>query len=232
MDKTLGQDYLLQNLDNVYVYTDPRTYPLSSYSYMIIPTGQRPDKSDQMTTAKRQTLADFLYYSICQGQAEMGPIGYSPLPVNLVQAGLRPDRQAAQRPTPSVDLTNENVDDLQQPDVRRRPTQPATTWPQIAPAAAGLRQAGAGPCTDAGHGGRPVRRARARRPPPAPVRTAPPVGPPRLGTAARGGVGGRLRFRERSEHRPAMSGGGANAAGAAAAPTRSTRTEPQSAMAA
>jgi phosphate transport system substrate-binding protein len=41
-----------------------------------------------MTTAKRQTLADFLYYSICQGQKEMGPIGYSPLPINLVQAGF------------------------------------------------------------------------------------------------------------------------------------------------
>ena len=41
-----------------------------------------------MTTAKRQTLADFLYYSICQGQAEIGPIGYSPLPINLVQAGF------------------------------------------------------------------------------------------------------------------------------------------------
>ena len=37
-------NYLLQNLDNVYTYTDPRTYPLSSYSYMIIPTGaERPD---------------------------------------------------------------------------------------------------------------------------------------------------------------------------------------------
>ena len=32
-------DYLLQNLDNVYVDPDPRTYPLSSYVYMIEPTG-------------------------------------------------------------------------------------------------------------------------------------------------------------------------------------------------
>ena len=32
-------DYLLQNLNNVYVDSDPRTYPLSSYVYMIEPTG-------------------------------------------------------------------------------------------------------------------------------------------------------------------------------------------------
>ena len=38
-----------------------------------------------MTTGKRQTLADYLSYSICHGQNEMGPIGYSPLPINLVQ---------------------------------------------------------------------------------------------------------------------------------------------------
>ena len=39
-----------------------------------------------MTTAKRQTLVDFMYYSLCEGQAKAGPYGYSPLPLNLVQA--------------------------------------------------------------------------------------------------------------------------------------------------
>ena len=79
-------DYLLQDLHNVYVATDPRTYPLSSYSYGIIPTSSTDSK---MTTAKRQTMADFLSYSICRGQREMGPIGYSPLPLNLVQASFQ-----------------------------------------------------------------------------------------------------------------------------------------------
>ena len=41
-----------------------------------------------MTTAKRQTIVDFLKHSICEGQSEIGPIGYSPLPINLVQAGF------------------------------------------------------------------------------------------------------------------------------------------------
>ena len=31
-------DYLTQNLDDVYTDTDPRNYPLSSYSYLILPT--------------------------------------------------------------------------------------------------------------------------------------------------------------------------------------------------
>ena len=38
-------DYLLQNLTNVYTDPDPRTYPLSSYVYMIEPTGTYPSPS-------------------------------------------------------------------------------------------------------------------------------------------------------------------------------------------
>lgn len=78
-------NYLTQKLDRVYVNADKRTYPLSSYVYAIIPT----DSDDKrMTTAKRQTIVDFLKHSICEGQSEVGPIGYSPLPVNLVQASF------------------------------------------------------------------------------------------------------------------------------------------------
>jgi phosphate transport system substrate-binding protein len=91
-----ANSYLTQNLDQVYTYKDPRTYPLSSYSYMIIPAS----KSDQrMTVPKRQTLADFLSYSLCTGQRLAGPYGYSPLPLNLVKAAfgqiekLGPDAQ-------------------------------------------------------------------------------------------------------------------------------------------
>ncbi|HEY4751920.1 MAG TPA: phosphate ABC transporter substrate-binding protein PstS [Candidatus Limnocylindrales bacterium] len=77
--------YLTQILDDVYTNADPRAYPLSSYSYMIIPTGA---DDRRMTTAKRQTLVDFLFYGLCEGQGEAGPYGYSPLPLNLVQAGF------------------------------------------------------------------------------------------------------------------------------------------------
>jgi phosphate transport system substrate-binding protein len=80
-----ANSYLTQNLDGVYTYRDARAYPLSSYSYMIIPAG----KADQrMTVPKRQTLADFLSYSLCTGQSLAGPYGYSPLPLNLVKAAF------------------------------------------------------------------------------------------------------------------------------------------------
>ncbi len=78
-------NYLTQKLDNVYTNPDKRTYPLSSYVYAIIPTAS---DDSRMTTSKRQTIVDFLKHSICEGQSEVGPIGYSPLPVNLVQASL------------------------------------------------------------------------------------------------------------------------------------------------
>jgi phosphate ABC transporter phosphate-binding protein len=80
-----ANSYLTQNLDAVYTYKDARTYPLSSYSYMIVPAS----KTDQrMTVPKRQTLADFLSYSLCTGQRLAGPYGYSPLPLNLVKAAF------------------------------------------------------------------------------------------------------------------------------------------------
>jgi phosphate transport system substrate-binding protein len=106
MDRS-SPNYLLQNLNSVYTDRDPRTYPLSSYVYEIEPTGTNAQDS-RMTTAKRQTIADFTYYSICQGQKEIGPIGYSPLPVNLVEAGFGQiaKLKAADR---AVDLTNRNV---------------------------------------------------------------------------------------------------------------------------
>ena len=77
--------YLLQNLNKVYTNRDKRAYPLSSYSYMIIPTSPT---DPQMSTARRQTLADFIDWSVCGGQAQIGPLGYSPLPINLAQASF------------------------------------------------------------------------------------------------------------------------------------------------
>jgi len=143
--KSLGYGapcYLLQNLDGVYVYSDKRTYPLSSYSYMIIPTAS---DDPRMTTAKRQTLADFLYYSICQGQAEMGPIGYSPLPINLVQASF--DQVGAlKQADPNVDLNKRNVSTCHNPTFV--PGNPKRNYlAEIAPQPPSCDKVGAGPCT-------------------------------------------------------------------------------------
>ena len=77
--------YLTQDLSSVYTDPDPRAYPLSSYSYMVIPTST----ASPFNLAKGTTLGAFAYYLLCQGQQTMGPLGYSPLPINLVQAGFQ-----------------------------------------------------------------------------------------------------------------------------------------------
>jgi phosphate transport system substrate-binding protein len=56
--------YLTQVLDGVYNASDSRAYPLSSYSYLLLPTGKdgkAPPADKRMSTKKRQTLADFMF---------------------------------------------------------------------------------------------------------------------------------------------------------------------------
>jgi phosphate ABC transporter phosphate-binding protein len=84
IDKRPGNSYLTQILTDVYSSKDPRTYPLSSYSYLIVPTSV----SGSFTAAKGKTLGDFAYYYLCEGQQQAEVLGYSPLPINLVKAGL------------------------------------------------------------------------------------------------------------------------------------------------
>ncbi|MDP9332137.1 MAG: substrate-binding domain-containing protein, partial [Actinomycetota bacterium] len=71
-----------QNLHDVYTNPDPRTYPVSSYSYMIVPTTTAPP----FTAEKGKTLSKFILYIACAGQQEAALLGYSPIPKNLVQA--------------------------------------------------------------------------------------------------------------------------------------------------
>jgi phosphate ABC transporter phosphate-binding protein len=75
--------YLTQDLSQVYTDTDPRTYELSSYSYMILPT----DTSSGFSAAKGNTLGAFGSYLLCQGQQQVDQLGYSALPINLVEDG-------------------------------------------------------------------------------------------------------------------------------------------------
>lgn len=85
IDTTKGSaNYLTQILDGVYNNPDPRTYPLSSYSYMIVPT----QVAGIFTEAKGKTLSAFANYFLCEGQQQAGTLGYSPLPMNLVLAGF------------------------------------------------------------------------------------------------------------------------------------------------
>jgi PBP superfamily domain len=77
---------LTQQLHNVYVGTDPRNYPLSSYSYMILPKDTSPDS--HFNTEKGRTFSEFAAYFLCEGQQQADTLGYSPLPINLVKAGV------------------------------------------------------------------------------------------------------------------------------------------------
>ncbi|HTW21044.1 MAG TPA: substrate-binding domain-containing protein [Mycobacteriales bacterium] len=136
-------NYLLQNLDHVYTDPDPRTYALSSYVYEIEPTGTNAQDS-KITTAKRQSIADFTYYSICQGQKEIGPIGYSPLPVNLVEAGFG-QIDKLKKADPAVDLTERNVRTCDNPTfVEGHPSK--NYLAKIAPLPPSCDKIGAGPC--------------------------------------------------------------------------------------
>ena len=141
---THSDKYLTSILDGVYNATDPRAYPLSSYSYMLLPTGK---KDRRMTTAKRQTLTDFMFYSLCEGQGKAGAYGYSPLPLNLVQAGFNQLKKLSVA-DPNVDFRNRDVSKCNNPtfvkgDLSRN------HLAEIAPKPAACDAFKAGPCTNA-----------------------------------------------------------------------------------
>jgi ABC-type phosphate transport system substrate-binding protein len=80
-------NFLQQDLDNVYTFTDPRSYPLSSYSYFIVPR-EGSTLPTNFNDAKGATLSTWLDYDLCAGQQQVSQLGYSPLPVNLVRGGI------------------------------------------------------------------------------------------------------------------------------------------------
>ncbi|MFC1417099.1 phosphate ABC transporter substrate-binding protein PstS [Streptacidiphilus cavernicola] len=82
-------DYLQQNLDAVYGMKDPRAYPISSYSYLIVPrSGESRGIPPRFTTAKGSALSKYIGYILCAGQGEADQLGYSPIPRGLVKGGL------------------------------------------------------------------------------------------------------------------------------------------------
>jgi phosphate ABC transporter phosphate-binding protein len=101
---------LTSDLSQVYADTDPRTYPLSSYSYMVLPK----DTSSNFNTEKGKTLSDFAYYFLCEGQQQADALGYSPLPVNLVAAGVD---QVGQIPGSTHKLASNNLAGCHNPTV-------------------------------------------------------------------------------------------------------------------
>ncbi|MDQ2790433.1 MAG: phosphate ABC transporter substrate-binding protein PstS [Actinomycetota bacterium] len=101
---------LTQDLSQVYVNQDPRTYPLSSYSYMILPK----DTTSNFSTAKGKTLSEFAYYFLCEGQQQADSLGYSPMPINLVQQAVD---QVNQIPGATKKLDRNNLAHCNNPTV-------------------------------------------------------------------------------------------------------------------
>ncbi|MBV6701979.1 substrate-binding domain-containing protein [Kitasatospora aureofaciens] len=90
-DNTPSTDpnYLQQNLDGVYTMDDPRSYPISSYSYVIVPRGGAAlPVPPKFSNDKGGALSRFLAYVLCEGQGEADGLGYSPIPRGLVRGGL------------------------------------------------------------------------------------------------------------------------------------------------
>jgi ABC-type phosphate transport system substrate-binding protein len=91
--------FLMQNLDNVYTDPDPRTYPLSAYSYLIVPRDKRVTGSTtyhplaDATTAKGASLSTYVNYILCGAQQQAVSLGYSPLPGPMVTGGFLQDSQ-------------------------------------------------------------------------------------------------------------------------------------------
>ncbi|MDX6739114.1 phosphate ABC transporter substrate-binding protein PstS [Actinocorallia sp. A-T 12471] len=92
---------LTQKLEGVYNSADKRAYPLSSYSYMIIPTSTQAP----FTKEKGQTLSTFIDYFLCAGQQKAPELGYSPLPKNLVEAAYRQLNRIPGHITAGTDLS-------------------------------------------------------------------------------------------------------------------------------
>jgi phosphate ABC transporter phosphate-binding protein len=113
-DDSSSEEYLTAQLDGVYSDTDPRNYQLSSYSYFIL----RTKVTDQFDLDKGYTLGEFAYYAMCEAQQRSISLGYSPLPINLVEGSLDQIRKvpgvvpenvniaACKNPTFSPDGTN------------------------------------------------------------------------------------------------------------------------------
>jgi ABC-type phosphate transport system substrate-binding protein len=84
-----SQSFLQQNLNDVYTFNDKRSYPLSSYSYLIVPRSGGPEPSFfSGSPGGGKSLSAYINYFLCAGQKQSAPLGYSPLPLNLVKGGL------------------------------------------------------------------------------------------------------------------------------------------------
>ncbi len=103
MGASINSD-LTQNLSGVYNNKDKRAYPLSSYSYMVVPTAVGGSFSEE----KGKSLSAFASYFLCEGQQQAEQLGFSPLPINLVKNGLAQVKKIPGSGASNVDISKCN----------------------------------------------------------------------------------------------------------------------------
>ncbi|HEX4493167.1 MAG TPA: phosphate ABC transporter substrate-binding protein PstS [Acidimicrobiia bacterium] len=140
-----------QNLVGVYNNPDPRSYPVSSYSYLIVPT----TTASPFSTAKGETLGRFILYAVCVGQTKAGELGYSPLPPNLVQYAFAAEKLIPGAPAPPpLDAAHcANPWLTGDSPLAHAPPPPAGSKASDPPVGAPPPQPGSGPSGSGGSGG-------------------------------------------------------------------------------
>jgi len=131
-------EYLTQILDGVYNNADARSYPLSSYSYMIVPT----QVGGVFTAAKGSALGTFGNYMLCEGQQQAEALGYSPLPMNLVLAGFDQIKRI-----PGAEGTSVDVNACNNPTFKPGDSPANNQLALVAPMPADCDKAGPNQCT-------------------------------------------------------------------------------------
>ena len=129
-----SHDYLTQNLDGVYTDADPRNYPLSSYSYLVLPTKVQGQFNEAKGTHPRRLR-------LLRHVPGPAAVGVARLLADADQPGegqLRPDPEDPGRRGPEHQHRQ-----VQQPDVQRRRPQRAG---RQGPPARGCDKQGATQC--------------------------------------------------------------------------------------
>ncbi|WP_410658730.1 substrate-binding domain-containing protein [Amycolatopsis sp. lyj-112] len=99
---------LSQKLDRVYSNTDPKSYPVSAYSYVMMPctSGRDTCRGGYGDQGKADTITAFLEHVACDGQINMARIGYSPLPPNLSQEIMNANSRLTGQPAKQLSAGN------------------------------------------------------------------------------------------------------------------------------
>lgn len=122
-----------QKLDEVYKMTDVRAYPVSSYSYMIVPTNF--PAGSRFNNQKGETLGRYVKYFLCEGQKQVDTLGYSPLPPQLVGFGYAALKKLPGAPDPGPmprdvnNITQAEYDACPNPTFRPGYTKPIDNRP-------------------------------------------------------------------------------------------------------